>query len=48
MELDLGKRVVFLFQKNVFQRNPLDIMTVFYGTSSLVILGAFRDIQILK
>ena len=49
MELDLGKLVVFLFQKkNVLEKNPLDIMVVFYGTSSLVILGAYRDIQILK
>ena len=49
MELDLGKLVVFLFQQyKVLERNPLDIMVVFYGTSSLVILGAYRGIQILK
>ena len=49
MELDLAKLVVFLFQnENVLERNPLDIMVVFHGTSSLVILGSYRDIQILK
>ena len=31
-----------------FGKNALDIMVVFYGTSSLVILGAYRGIQILK
>ena len=30
------------------ERNPLDIMVVFYGTSSLMILGTYRGIQILK
>ena len=30
------------------ERNPLDIMVVFYRTSSLVILGTYRGIQILK
>ena len=49
MELDLRKVVVFLFQKlKVFERNPLDLMVVFNGTNSLVILGPYRDIQILK
>ena len=39
----------FLFHKlEVLERNMLDIMVVFYKTSSLVILGAYREIQILK
>ena len=46
-DLDLGKLVVFLFQK-FLEKNPLVIMVVFYGTSSLVISGAYRDIPILK
>ena len=29
------------------KRSPLDIMVVFYGTSSLMILGTYRGIQIL-
>ena len=38
MELDLGKLVVFLFQQlKVLQRNPLELMVVFYRTSFLVI-----------
>ena len=49
MELDLGKLGFFSVPKvNSFGRNPLDIMVVFYGMSSLVILGAYRDIQNLK
>ena len=30
------------------ERNPLDIMVVFYGMSFLGILGSYRDIEILK
>ena len=31
-----------------FGKKSFDMMVVFYGTSSLMILGAYRDIQILK
>ena len=43
MKLNLGNLGVFLFQKsNVLEKkNNLD-MVVFYGTNSLVILGAYR------
>ena len=49
MQLELEKLVVFQLQQlKIMERNPLDIRVVFYGTSSLLILGAYRDIQILK
>ena len=35
-------------KKKVLEKNPLDITVVFYGASSLVISGAYRDIQFLK
>ena len=48
MEQDLGKLGVFLFQKlKVLERNPLDILVVFYGTISLVISEAYRDLIFL-
>ena len=36
------------FSIKLLESNPLDIMVLLYGKSSLVILGAYRDIQILK
>ena len=48
MELDLGNWLFFYSNSKKMERNPLDVMVVFYGSNSLLILGAYRDIQILK
>ena len=46
MELDLGKRFFSIPTVKSFGKKPYNGCV--YGSSSLVILGAYRDIQILK